>query len=336
MLAFLAPVLLSGCDREMDQTPASDSIPTQGGQNIATEKDAVHNPAPDPSNIVVDEDLEPGQYLLDLSTGRVSLRSNRASRLAILDDLAWRAEFELEYGDVADRPVFVSETRISLAELLQVLLDDVDYTANYAARTDDTEFRLTRLIVGPAGKPAGSVGEGRPAEPAPEFSNVFPQPAAEIDLGSEPENMDLATRLQYGTIEDQIAALEELDLGPAGLNAAYQVYTQTSSAQVRVAVLEAIEAEDSYLARSMIVLSLQSFDPAEALYALSIVDAQDDYSLAPQVAAMQYHPDAGVRALAAEVLESITADYAETDDTVPLNFGSQIPNHIGRDIAADR
>ena len=75
-------------------------------------------------------------------------------------------------------------------------------------------------------------------------------------------------------------------------------------------MLELIESEDIYLAKSMIVVSLQSLDPEEVEYALSIVDSQNDFSLMPQIEQLsQNHYDPGVRQLAREVLESIAAEY---------------------------
>ena len=172
--------------------------------------------------------------------------------------------------------------------------------------------------------------------PPLDLASVFPDPTRDIFLGSDPEDADLVARLQAGSIDDQIAAVSELTIDPAGLNAAYRVYTQTASPAVRMAVLDLIEGEDNYLARSMIVMSLQSLDPAEVIHALSIVDAQDDFSLAPQLEALQGHHDAGVRESAREVLQSITSDYDETGTSGSGTLLVEPPGPVGSDGGIER
>ncbi len=337
-LLWLLPLalLLCGCERETAEAPAAvaespappAAADSGGGQEAGSKTDTSFS----------DLSLEEGQYILEVSAGNIGLHANWASRLAILDDLARRGDFALEYEDDFDVMVQVNRRLTGVPELLAVLLDDVAYAAEYRAEAGSDGVRLARVTIGTGGGQARQAAESLAPEPVPELAAVFPEPAADIYLGADPALADLAARLQFGTVIEQIEAVQELDLDPAGLNAAYQLYTQTPSPQVRIAVLEAIEAEDSYLARSMIVMSLQSYDPAEAIYALSIVDALNDYSLARQVEAMQYHPDAEVRELAVEVLESITADFADRGDgfTTPGFSGSAPGGRIERGIDGER
>ena len=225
-----------------------------------------------------------------------------------------------------------------MAELLEALLEDVNYLTEYNAQAGDNGFRIARLTVGsPPVKDKVSSGNNGTQLPI-ELIGLVPEFIDEIYLGPDPDDQDLASRLQFGSIEDQIDAVSELNLDPGGLSAAYQVYTHASSPEVRIAVLELIESENNYMARLMTIMSLQSVDAAEAMVALSIVDSQDDFSLAPQVEALYNHHDAEVSEYAKEVLESITSAYDSLDraSVIPLTIGQPDSGRNRGDIGADR
>ena len=101
------------------------------------------------------------------------------------------------------------------------------------------------------------------------------------------------------------------------------VYSRAYSPEVRVAVLELVEAEDNFLARSIFAQSLQSTDAAKVLVALSIGEVLDDFSLAPQVEALYDHHNPEVREQAQQVLVSLTTDYAAPDGSEPSRPAGQ-------------
>ena len=274
----------------------------------------------DSQAVYADSELQTGQYRLLISDGKVSLVSAHASRITILEDLARIIGFHLSYTNESDKFVVLEQSGVSMAGLLESLLDGVDYVAEYKAKAGDNGFTLSRLQVGRKTVQGESFSENLNSTPSIDVALLIPEFDEAIDLGADAQNEDLAARLQFGTVAEKIAAVGELTLDAEGLNAAYQVYIHATSPAVRVAVLELIEAEDNYLARLMPLLSLQSGDSAEAMYALSIVETLDDYSLAPQVAAVFHHHDPAVREFAREVLESITStsDSAAGSGALPL------------------
>jgi hypothetical protein len=313
-IALLALILLPGCEEGPSQKPGTDLEKMEYALEIDTEKNLADDSKEEIQPIASAEDPEAGQYLLQISDGNISLKSAWSSRITILEDMAQSIGFELNYSGDSDKLVRVNQTKGGMGELLEALLGGVNYQAEYDAEPGDNGFRISRLNIGSPPREDEAMGDKIYTQPTIDLAVVFPESSEEIFLGADAEDADLATRLQFGSIEDISIAVSELTIDPAGLKAAYQVYTHTTSPEVRIAVLELIESEDNYLARSMIVLSLQSLDPAEAMVALSIVDSQDDFSLAPQVEAMQYHHDAAVRDLAVEVLQSITSGYRKPDN----------------------
>lgn len=276
----------------------------------ANDRDGPENRQPES----VTSSPEPGSFVIQLADGRVSLKSVDANRLDILEELARKVGFEFEYDAGLEAPVDIELEQAGIADVLETLLDDKRYRVEYSAEPRDNGFRIARLQVGAALTQGRGSDPFEDARPTFDLAAVFPDPGGEIYLGSDAESENLAARLQSAGVEDQIEAIGELTIDPVGMRAAYQIFSQTTVPRVRIAVLELIEGEEDYLSRSMIVMSLQSQDPAEAMYALQIVDSQEDFSLAARVSALQSHHDAEVRQLAAEVLESITSEYAEEDD----------------------
>jgi len=314
MVASLALILLFGCEDAPPQKPDIDANKPEKALSIDTNINSGEVSKEDIQQIFSAEDLETGQYMLQISDGKISLNSAWSSRVTILEDMAQTIGFELNYTDDSDGFVLLDQPMGGMAELLAALLKDVNYRAEYNAQPGDNGFRISSLKIGSSPTENETIGGNIYTQSPIDLAVVFPEPGAEIFLGTDPDDSDLAARLQSGSVEDQSNAVSELSIDPAGLNAAYQVYTQTTSPEVRIAVLELIESEDNYLARSMIVMSLQSLDPAEAMAALSIVDSLDDFTLASQVQALQGHHDAAVRELAKEVLESITSAYDRPDE----------------------
>ncbi|RLA08091.1 MAG: hypothetical protein DRQ59_14060 [Gammaproteobacteria bacterium] len=307
VFASFALAFLLGCEEAPSGKPGNVA-------EVDVEKISGDESSQEIQQSTVVDGLETGQYLLQISAGKISLNSAGSSRIAILEDLAQRTGFELSYTGDSDELVLLNQPEGGMAELLEALLEGVSYQAEYTAEAGDNGFRLSRLNIGSPPMEYDSTGGDIYTQPTIDLAVVFPESTGEIFLGPDPDDADLATRLQFGSIEDKADAVSELTIDAAGLNAAYQVYTQTTSPEVRIAVLELIESEDNYLARSMIVLSLQSLDPEEAMVALSIVESLDDFSLVAQVEVLYSHHDAGVRELAMEVLESITSGFGKPDN----------------------
>ena len=309
-LVFALPVLLlTACDDGVEPLVTDTTVSANQSAVDNKEQFSTATSSEDPVPADNAEQPEYGSYQLVISTGRIDLNSNQASRSEILQDLARQVGFELVSRGGNDAVVIADLRGIGVAALLSQLLVDIEYSTSYQAQANDKGFRITRLNLGEARE----IGEPRTrenyVEPPVDLSVIFPESNPEIFLGHDSEETELAAKLQFGSVEDQIEAVGELSSDPIGMNAAFQMYHQTTSPRVRIAVLELIEAEDNYLARSMIVMSLQSADPEEVEYALAIVDAQNDFSLMPQIEELSFnHYDAGVRQVAKEVLESIAAE----------------------------
>jgi hypothetical protein len=297
-LILLAALGLGGCE----DPPGTSAAPSDQAQAQAEMQASQFTP----------DDLESGSYELRIAHGQVGLVANQAYRVAILQDLARTLGFELDYSAEIDHPVRIEYPPGDVSALLARLLQGLDYQVAYLAQANSDGFRIAHLRLGAADRIAEHDSPQSNGDPV-----LMEPPTAGIYLGDDPQARELAARLEFGSLDEQLEAISELNLNPAGLTAAYQIYASTHSPRVRIAVLELLEAESSYLAKTMLARSLQANDPAEAIYALSVVESQEDFSLAPQVKALYHHYDAGVRQRALEVLEALTPTDADADSSTP-------------------
>ena len=299
---------LAGCGQEDTALEQIEVIDTgTGNQSVTTEGAAPASETQQESS--PEKQTNPaGSYALSMGKGTVSLSATSASRMAILEDISTQAGIKLISTSDVEAPITTELESVSMDRLLDNLLSDVPYMAGYG-KTDTAEnFRIKSLLVGAHSE---NLSNARSQISGSEISAAtdLPQASGDIFLGSDPEEVDLAQRLQYGAPDDRAIAVSELMMDPAGFNAAYQLFSRDDSPEVRLAVLELVESEDYYLARQMVVASLQDPSKDIVLYALGIVDSLGDFSLVPQVEALMNHYDSEVAEYAKEVRESLTSGY---------------------------
>lgn len=321
ILSCLSLLVLSACEQkpeapqqvEVLSTSEPSTVETPSAEAVAQVAPAA--PAPQPST---SRQLEPGQYVLQLGQGLVTLRASEASRQTILADMAGQIGFELRNPQGLDALVSVEVEDGSIYQLLDGLMDGVAYSPRFGDRLRDNGFRLTGITVGEGSALLEAVGaEETASEPSIALAaSGIPMPPAkgEIYFGSEPDEVELAQRLQFGPAEERAIAVSELMMDPTGFNAAYLTFLRDPDPEVRLAVLELIEAEENFVAKQMIVASLSDTSRDIVMYALEIVDSLGDFSLVPQVEALFNHYDPEVREYAREVRESLTAGYFEPDE----------------------
>jgi len=314
-------MVLAGCDQSAnndtpvevvdlgDATQSTAEPVTSAAEAAVTASTQATTAQPVAADVPADE-VKEGQYLLETDVGKVMLRAVKASRFAIIEDLAKRTGFELIVGAVPDRLVSVEVEGVTQGSALESILQDTAFQASYRPGPGVNGYRLARVTVGEQavaadGSQQSSASASRPVVYEPEDTPVF--------LGSEPEDIELVQRLLGGSEEERVDAVNELVLDPAGLNAAYQVYRNDSSAEVRLAIVEVMEGEETFAARQLMIEALDDPSPEVALYALGVVDSNSDFSLLPKVRNLMQHPDPEVAEYAREIEESIRLSYEDTE-----------------------
>ena len=146
-IASLALILLPGCEEGPSQKPGADFEKMEYVLEIDTEKNVADDAKEEIQPIASAEDLEAGQYLLQISDGSINLKSAWSSRITILEDMAQSIGFEFNYSGDSDKLVRVNQSRGGMAELLEALLEGVNYQAEYDAEPGDNGFRISRLNI---------------------------------------------------------------------------------------------------------------------------------------------------------------------------------------------
>ncbi|MGI9318370.1 MAG: hypothetical protein ACR2QW_13660 [bacterium] len=305
-----AVIALTGCGEQDSSSKQVEVIDTGTGEQIVSTEVATPavQEATTPSTSV--QPSEAGSYTLKVGDGTITLVAKEASRQAIVKDIASQIGMEVLSNGSVDVLVSSDLDSVSMSTLLNNLFSDTAYFAGYGKKLNNKGFRINNLTIG------SSVASVASADTQIDTSSAIelPQSSGEIFLGSDPDEVDLTQRLQFGSPEDRAIAVSELMMDPAGFNAAYQIFERDNSPEVRLAVLELIESEDYFLARQMVVASLQDPNKEIILYALGIVDSLSDFSLVPQVELLMSHYDSEVAEYAKEVRESLTSGYFDPNE----------------------
>ena len=98
--------------------------------------------APDPAATIVtesksapDRPIPPhGKAYVEYSDGRVTIRSDGSLQLAILEQLAAQAGFEIIARRAEARPITLDIERASLIDAIALILDGISYTLGYECR----------------------------------------------------------------------------------------------------------------------------------------------------------------------------------------------------------
>lgn len=306
--------VLYGCGQQ-DQDPEQVEVIDTGAGAQAVTTEVVTPAAQENTDSSSEKVLNPaGTYSLQVGQGTLTLNAKEASRIAIVEDLATQLDIELiKSGDI-DSLVSADLESVSMVELLDNLFRDIPFVAGYAKSANSSGFRIKHLMLGSSSLGVTDSSGGQGASIGLSSAVGLPQASGELFIGSEPEEVELAQRLQFGSAEDRAIAVSELMMDPAGFDAAYQIFSRDDSPEVRLAVLELIESEDYFVARQMVVASLLDPNKDIVLYALGIVDSLGDFSLVPQVEALMSHSDPEVAVYAQEVRESLTAGYYDPNE----------------------
>jgi hypothetical protein len=92
----------------------------------------------------------PGKAHVEYSDGRVTVRSDGALQLAVLEQLAALADFEIVAGKTETQPLTLEIDRVSLVVAIASILDGFSYTVEYDFDEASGTQILTRVEIGEA------------------------------------------------------------------------------------------------------------------------------------------------------------------------------------------
>ncbi len=274
-----------------------------------------------------------GAARVEVSGGRVTVISNGAGRVSVLDRLAQMGGFELELGAFEDRPLFARVERADLRSALPILIAGSAYSVDYRFVPELGAHALARLRLGealPAGSAAGSPesgltaslpsegseldpsarresSEGATAEPAGGLAGLATAlargAASQADPHREAERASLRAELESSDPDDRASAVADIEPEGEGLELLVDLLAGDPDPGVRTAAAEQLADGEGYAAVRALVDALADPDREVVLEAIESLELAGDASVVPDLEPLLEHPDAEIRGAAEEALD---------------------------------
>ena len=243
------------------------------------------------------------------------MRSNGSLQLAILEQLAAQAGFEIVAGKTEAHPITLQIDRASLVAAIALILDGVTYTLGYDFDETSGTRILTRVEIGEAlENDAANLAETAPSNPlrVPDRAPSAAIRSAEEARGDrmEPtseaydaEQAELLAILDSPDPEARADAAEWIDLDGITLKRMISLLASDPDADVRATIADRLGEEDSPAAIAALVAALGDPDSEVVLRAIEILEFEAEGWLIPELERLLSHPDPEVREAAEDAID---------------------------------
>jgi hypothetical protein len=249
----------------------------------------------------------PGEAYVEYSDGRVTVRSNGALQLAVLEQLAAQAGFEIVAKRTETRPITLDIDRVSLVVGIASILDGFSYTVGYDFDEASGSRILTRVEIdrpldsGALKKPdrvssaaIRSAGEARGEREGPTGDAYATEQA---ELLSELDSPDLDARID---------AVDWIDLEGEALERLVSLLESEPDAEVRAAIVDRLGEEESPAAIAGLINALRDPDSEVVLRAIEALEFEAGPWLIPELERLLSHSDPEVREAAQDAKDFLS------------------------------
>ena len=293
ILACGLTTLLLACDSSPPDTDQQTAAPAA----TIEPADVATTPAPDVPATSLPMPAS-GKHVIDLSSGKVSIRANQVYELDLLNELATLANFQLLSGDVDWKTVSVDIQAQPLHTALGELLQDYPYQIVYAPDKDTQQEVLSEVFVG--GLSATEIADSKDTAAANKAL------LKEInELTEDGQQLAYIRELQNPKAQIRAAAAEEIEPVGDALYVLTDMLLKDPSPEVRIATTEALENSDDPLAVAALVKCLQDENPAVIVRCIQTLDLLGDETTVQYLEPLLTHYDASVNTAASEAIESL-------------------------------
>ncbi len=284
--------LLTACDTNKGTDEALPATETTMQPSTAPTPIATDTQAPLPA---------PGQVTIDLTPGHVSIRATEVDELALLEQLAATANFELLTGNIQWNTVTVDIHADNLHAALTELIRAYPYQIVYTPDKNTQQEVLSAVFISEDLPP---VETANPNKTARNNSRLSDEKEEEEEL-PDPETQAQLQALQNESAQIRAAAAEDIEAEGEALIALTELLTSDPSPEVRIATSRALQFSDDPLAIQALVACLEDEDPAVLLECIDAIEQIGDSSNAAQLQPMLEHYDESVRTNAARAIENL-------------------------------
>jgi aminopeptidase N len=254
-----------------------------------------------------------GKAHVEYSDGRVTLRSEGSLRLAVLEQLAAQAGFEIIAGKIDAQPITLQIERAALVDAIALILDGISYTLEY----DFDEASETRVIarvkigdalahdaVNPSETAATDALRKRDSAPsAAERARI--SRAGSASEANTAEQSELLSELDSSDPEARADAADWIDLEGDALARMIALLKSDPDAEVRATIVDRLGEEISPLTVAALIAAFQDPDTEVVLRAIEALEFDAEPDLIPELKPLLGHSDPDVREAAQDLIEDL-------------------------------
>jgi hypothetical protein len=243
--------------------------------------------------------VERGSVRVGFSDGRVSIVSNEAPRLAVLEQLAREVGFRLKLGELEPGPITLQLDATEPHAALAAVLKGAPYAVRYAF-DDELEVHVPVRV---------RVGSKESEEQPPELDEdeSYQEEFADEDDWALDEDGQPTQELLYqfdsGDPRLRAEAVAALEPEGAGLDLLLEALETDSDPRVRVAAARQLEDADSFAAVEALLVALGDPDRRVVLAAIDALEFAGDETIIPDLKPLGDHPDDEIATAAREAIE---------------------------------
>jgi hypothetical protein len=254
-----------------------------------------------------------GKAHVEYSDGLVTVRSNGSLQLAILEQLAAQADFEIVVGKTEARPITLQIDRASLVAAIDLILDGFTYTLGYDLDKASGARILTRVeIDGALENGAASLAANAPQRPdrAPSAATrpaegARGDPMESVSEASSDEQAELLSNLDSPDPETRADAADWIDLDGPALKRLTSLLESDPDADVRATIADRFGEEESPAAITALVAALQDPNSEVVLRAIEALEFEGGAWLIPELERLLAHSDPEVREAAQDAIDFV-------------------------------
>jgi hypothetical protein len=258
-----------------------------------------------------------GKAHVEYSDGRVTLRSEGSLRLAVLEQLAEQAGFEIIAGKIDAQPITLQIERAALVDAIALILDGISYTLEY----DFDEASETRVIarvkiggvlahdaVNPSETAATDALRKRDSAQSAATRSAERARIARAGSASDAntaEQAELLSELDSSDPEARADAADWIDLEGESLARMIALLKSDPDAEVRATIVDRLGEEISPLTVAALIAAFQDPDTEVVLRAIEALEFDAEPDLIPELKTLLGHSDPDVREAAQDLIEDL-------------------------------